>query len=301
MVRSTNEAPLPTGAYQKALAQTSANLVCLMGTTNVVTHNGSTATTVAHGAGANTNAILARAAGTVIIACSSTTSRRSANDGATWANITNATSNNWMHIAVGGANGSSTVWCIGATNATTNLGQRSTDDGATWSAVSISGTSIGTRGIASDGGTSGSTEWLAVMTNTTTRKSTDNGATWAAGNALTNNAVGLAYLNGRFVAWDSANLIYYAATVGTAWTVIRSPFPNTLAIAINTMAYLNGRYYILSLHGDVYSCSDITATDPNWVKEFSLGSTITQAGNFEYLSNSIYYSNGQGVLMKIAQ
>lgn len=299
LVRSTNESSVATGTYARQVTSTSSVAIGLMGTTNVVTYDGSTATTVAHGASAAFT-ILGRAGGTVLIGNGAASSRRSTNSGATWSNVTNASSSNWAHIGVGGANGSSTVWIMGATNATTNLGQRSTDDGATWSSVSLSGTSIGTRGVASDGGTSGSTEWLAVMTNTTTRKSTDNGATWAAGNALTNNAAGIAYLNGRFVAWDTSNLIYYATTVGTAWTVLRSPFPSVAGAAIITMAYFNSKYYIVGLSGDVYSCSDITATDPGWVKEFSLGSPLTTVGSLVYFGSSIYFANGQGVLMKIA-
>lgn len=299
LVRSINESPISTGVYSKTTTSTAVNIVALTGSTNVVTYNGATAATVAHGA-ASPWTILGRSGGTVIIGSGGTTSRRSTNDGATWANVTNASSNNWTQIGVGGANGSSTVWVMGASAPTTNLGQRSADDGATWSAVSVSGTSIGTRGIASDGGTSGATEWLAVMTNTTTRKSTDNGATWAAGNALTNNAAGIAYLNGRFVAWDTSNLIYYATTTGTAWTVIRSPFPSVLAAAIMSMAYFNSRYYIVGLNGDVYYCTEITATDPSWIKEFGLGSPLPTIGNLEYFGSNIYYSNAQGVLIKIA-
>lgn len=274
-----------SGDKNSFICKTSTSYIALNGLTNVITYNGTTYATVAHGLSTATG-IAANTTGVVVLTGTTTTWRRSTDNGATWSNITAPSSLSWRHIKSGGANGSSTVWCCAPSNTTGGQGAISTDNGATWSAVAITGTSLGANGLANNGDTSSSTEWLSTMSSsTTTRKSTDNGATWSAGNALNNNCAGVTFQNGLFIAFDSFGYIYSTPSVTTAWTVVRGPNLST----VQAVTYFNSRYYLLSSDsaGTIWSCADITA--PVWVCECSIGQGLSGFGVISF-NNALYLS-----------
>ncbi|MFN8359307.1 MAG: hypothetical protein U0264_05270 [Candidatus Kapaibacterium sp.] len=274
-----------SGDKNSFICKTSTSYIALNGLTNVITYNGTMYATVAHGLSTATG-IAANTTGVVVLTGTTTTWRRSTDNGATWSNITAPSSLSWRHIKSGGANGSSTVWCCAPSNTTGGQGAISTDNGATWSAVAITGTSLGANGLANNGDTSSSTEWLSTMSSsTTTRKSTDNGATWSAGNPLNNNCAGVIFQNGLFIAFDSFGYIYSTPSVNTAWTVVRGPNLST----VQAVTYFNSRYYLLSSDsaGTIWSCADITA--PVWVCECSIGQGLSGFGVISF-NNALYLS-----------
>ncbi len=275
-------------------AATSTHIIYSDSTTggNVYRWNGSTLSTVAHG-GTDVACIGARPGGTLLLGVTSTGTnfRRSGDHGATFANVAPATvAEDWNTIVCGGENGASTVWIVSGSSQTKL--QRSTDDGATFADVSITaGSAI--VGLVSDGGTSGTSEWLALCSNGTTIKSTDNGATWSAGTSLPDSRTGngLAYADGLFIALcNNSSTAYYAATTGTAWTAVS--LPTALDNEGNNILFLNGKFWLFSTDNDYWwSCPDITVASPQWTKEFHFENTFTDrsdVANMVYFSSNLY-------------
>ncbi|MFN8358596.1 MAG: hypothetical protein U0264_01660 [Candidatus Kapaibacterium sp.] len=285
---SVKDSASMSGSGVNNIARTSTGFVYIAGTTNVVIFNGTTYSTVAHGLVAPIYSLDANSTDSVVMVNNTSTWRRSTDGGQTWGNITAPSSLSWNGVRSGGANGGSTVWCAIVLNPTGGQGAISTDNGATWSAKAITGAGVGANGLCNDGGTSGATEWLATMlSSSTTRISTDNGATWVAGNSLSNNCLGCIYLNGKFIAWDTANYIYTATSVGSAWTTVKAPSSSV----IHSFTYFKSKWYVMILEGDqrLYSCTDITA--PIWIREMSVCPNAPPYAFVEY-NSELYLATG---------
>lgn len=231
--------------------------------------NGSTLTITGHG-GTNVSGIGARPGGTVILGVSSsgTNFRRSTNNGGTWANVAPATTSvNWNNFAVGGDNGSSTVWIVYNMSGSSSNFQYSTNDGSSFADKANGSAGVTVRGVANDGGTSGTTTWLMLASNGVTYSSTNNAANWAA-SGLTGLGAGtlLTYQNGLYIAQTSAGYLCYTNSVSTNFSTPTCTPRKAGNGAFKGIVWdaTNSVYLLLDDTDNLWSCPDITVTLPQW-------------------------------------
>jgi hypothetical protein len=195
--------------------------------------------------------------------------RKTTNYGATWSNITNPYGTNTSQISrivKGGDNGVSTVW-MWLLNGTTSA-VRSADNLGTLGLTGSTGVSSSVATLMCDGTATGTTEWMIVTTTGTVKKSTDNGVTWSAGTTVTGSPTITDgdYFNGLFIVWTAIGSLFYTNSVGTGWTTVVIPVLGT----IKGFTYYNSKYFMLDANDTLWSCPDITASNPQWTRVMSL-------------------------------
>lgn len=225
----------------------------------------------------------------VIVSGTGTSWRRSTDAGATFGQVSHGlTTATYSHLKAGGDNGSSTVWIAGHSNSA-SLGGISTDNGATWANKAIFSTQSCVA-ILNDGGTGGSTEWLALTSSTACRKSTDNGATWAAGSTLGFTPTHGFYALGKFWAVDGSGNIQYAANVAAAWTTFRRGAGTN---APRAYGYTNSKFCYLDSAGAFWTCAD-PITSNLWTIEGHLTVTWTGIATVLYYNGKYHIVGGDG-------
>jgi len=280
VVKSGIEAGLFTNTFRTVGGVATSNLIFLSGQTNVVRYNGSTWTTTAHGGAASSMGTLAVHGDVVCIAGTGTTGRRSTDGGATWGNITvGYAATNPHYMATSG-----NTWMYTVSNLQTTA-MRSSDDGITWGNITIHGSSIGSRGVNTDG----AGNWQALTASTATRYSTDDGATFAAATALSGTPKTGLYANGYFWALlDSAKQLAYTSTANGSWSYVALPGLSGTNLC-NGWWYANSKMYYVDGAHTLWSCADPTQSTAVWLREGDYTPCIANAPSQAYYYNSSMY------------
>lgn len=261
----------------------------LVGTTNVLVHNGSTYSNVAHGVASPSSIAGNTATGTIAVSsASASTVCRTSTNGGTFSNSSGTIGQTGGGIA---CNSATNTWLIWDSTVSTSAIARSTDDAATFSTAGLSGFShtAAIRGCANDGVST----WVFATNSTATLVSTDDGVTFAAGGALATGttSLGAEYGGGYFVIPGDTTGFNYS-TNGSTWSTNKYP------VNVNCiMKYANGYWWAIPRTAGypIFRTADITASQITWTAVLPVGTNTLYAINppqkIHYF-NSNYFISG---------
>lgn len=246
-------------------------------------------------------AVCARSNGTIVLGLysNSTQRRRSTDNGATWADVTNSTA---LATAAGSVNNSSGTMIMTYYNngSGTNLITRSTDNGATWSDINV-GASGEYHAITNNNAGS----WL-IIGNGVARKSTDDGATWSAATlpAFNNTILNCSFTNNLFfiaeeqkIAWSSDLSTWNSAPSAVIFNLLSGSYGSSVSDVFYVSTSSDNRYCI-AIGYTIFSFKIISGSVQDWRTEALLPVIAIPRTRIVYHNSKYYFLSGRGGILE---
>lgn len=181
--------------------------------------------------------------------------RRSVDGGISWTAVTSPTLG--LFKAATYSPGTQAFLAIASTGTIAQKIVRSTDGCATFSFVAALGGASPQTAFVSAAADTANTVVAATATGTT-QYSTNGGNNWTIGSVLGTSAVGVSFVNGKFIVPQPTASGVHHSTDGITWTFATNLDVTSASIAFSCITYSEGRYWGHTSLGAVYSSTALT-------------------------------------------